>query len=67
MVRLAGGPGEEPPLVTENFRKFAKYSIRKLQKMEYFRLFNKDTTKPCVRFSRVGRKTQLVGEILQKL
>ena len=65
MVGLVGGPGEEPPDAGE-FSKICKIFLIKNAKMENFHLFYKDTSKPCVRPSRVGRKTQLVGEILQK-
>ena len=53
---LVGGPGGGAPLTPENFRKFAKNSRRKLQTLLYFRLFCKEITKPCVKFSRVSRK-----------
>ena len=40
----------------ENFRKFAKYSLRKLQKTQNFRLFYKHTSKPRIKLSRVLMK-----------
>ena len=45
--------------MSENFRNFAKKSLRKLQKMKYFRLFCKEFSKPRVKFSRVWTKTTI--------
>ena len=56
MVGLVGAPGGGASLMTENFRKLATYSLRKLQKMQCFRLFYKDTSKPYIKLSRVWMK-----------
>ena len=62
---LVGGPGGWAPRTPENFRKFAKNSLRKLQKMLYFRLFCKKISKPRGQFLRVWTKNTIVWEILR--
>ena len=47
----------------EKFRKFAKHSRRKLQKMLYFRLFCKKFQNHALNLRACGRKTQLFWEI----
>ena len=59
---LVRGPGGGAPRTPENFRKFAKNSRRKLQKLLYFRLFCKRFSKPCVKFSRVWTKNNCLGK-----
>ena len=61
------GFGGGPPLTQENFRKFAKNSWRKLQKMLYFRLFCKNILKPCVKFWRVWTKNTIVWGNFEKI
>ena len=60
------GPGSGAPRTPENFRKFAKNSRRKLQKMLYFRLFWKKFRNHALNFGAVGRKPQLFWENLRK-
>ena len=38
-----------------------------MQKIDYFMRFFKKIIKPCVKFSRFGRKTKLVGKFLRKI
>ena len=57
---LVGGPGGGAPRTPENVRKFARNSWRKLQKMLYLRIFCKEISKPCVKFSRVWTKNTIV-------
>ena len=56
------GSGGGAPRTPENFRKFAKKFLKKIEKMHYLgRIFNK-FNKPCVNFRALGRKTQSVGK-----
>ena len=62
MAGLVGGPGGEAPRTPENFRKFEKNVLRKLQKMKYFSIFFKKFNKPCVNFfARLDEKHKLLG------
>ena len=54
------------PSDARKFGKFPKNFLRKLQKMDYFRRFFKKIKKPCVKISRLGRKTQLFVKFLRK-
>ena len=65
MAGLVGGAGANPRM-PENFRKFRKNFVRKLQKLHYFSLFFKKLKIHALYFRAFGRKTQLVGEILRK-
>ena len=47
------------PRTPENFRKFAKKFRKKIAKMQYFLLFCKKISKPCVKFSRVWTKNTI--------
>ena len=47
-------------------RKFCK-TFRKLGKMHYFSIFQKNFNKPCVNFFEFGRKTQIVGKFWENL
>ena len=60
-----GSGGRRPPDARKVW-KFQKNFPRKLQKMDYFRRFFKKIKKPCVKFSRIGRKTQLCGKFLRE-
>ena len=62
MAGIVGGLGAESPRTPENFRKFAKDFLRKLQKMHYFSLFFKKFQNYALNVCAFGRKTQLVGK-----
>ena len=47
--------------------KFWKTFFRKLRKMHYFSIFQKNFNKPCVNFFPFGRKTQIVGKFWENL
>ena len=64
--RPRGGPGAGAPQMPENFRKFAKIFLRKLQKSIILAYFNQNFTKPALSFGAFGRKTQIVGTFLRK-
>ena len=59
---VRGGAHRTP----ENFRKFVKDSLIKLQKCSIFAYFAKKVQNPAFNFRPFGRKTQLVEEILSK-
>ena len=67
MAGLVGGLGGCAPRTPyENFRKFAKNSLRKLQKCRILAYFAKKFQNPALNFRWFRRKTQLVEEILRK-
>ena len=55
MAGLVGGPGAEPPDAGE----FSKNFLRKLLKMHYFNIFQKNLTNKALIFRAFGRKTLL--------
>ena len=59
------GSGGGAPRTPENFWKFAKYFLRKLQKCIILAYFSKKFNKPCVNFSRVRTKNTNCWEILR--
>ena len=66
MACIVGGPGGGVPRTPENFRKFAKNFLRKLQKIHYFRLFFKEFQNFALNFARVWTKHTIGWEILRK-
>ena len=48
MAGLVGGPGGGAPRTPENFRKFAKNSLRKLQKCSIIAYFSKNFQNPAL-------------------
>ena len=59
MAGLIGGPGGGATRTLENFRKFAKNSLRKLQRMQYFCLLCTKISKLCVKFSCIWTKNTI--------
>ena len=53
------------PRTPENFRKFVKNSLRKLQKCSILAYFAKRFQNPALNFRAFGRKIQLVAKILK--
>ena len=62
MASLVVGPGRVAPGRPENSRKFAKNFLKKIAKMQTFRLFCKKFQNPALNFRAFGRKTQLLGK-----
>ena len=62
LVRVQGQSTQTP----ENFRKFGKNFVIKLQKLHYFSLLFKKIKNPALNFRAFGRKAQLVGKFLMK-
>ena len=62
-----GGSGGGPPRTSDNFRKFAKVFLRKVQKMHNFSLCSTKLYKPCVNFSCVWKKNTNGWEIFDKI
>ena len=56
----------ESPRTPENFRKFGKNFVRKLQKLHYFSILFNTFKIPALHFSAFGRKTQFAVEILRR-
>ena len=60
MAGLVGGQGAKPPPpTTDNFRKFAKNSLRKLKKGSIFAYFAKKFQNPALNLRAFGRKNTI--------
>ena len=63
--RRGSGGGAEPR-GRQKISKISKKFLKKIAKMDYFRRFFQKIKNPRVKFSRFGRKTQLLG-IFEKI
>ena len=59
MAGLVEGPGAEPPGRRRIFENLQRKFLKKIAKMQYFGLFCKNISKPCVKFSRVKTKNTI--------
>ena len=66
-VGLVGGQGGGAPRTQGNFRKFSKNFLRKLLKMNYFRIFSKNLTNHTLIFREFGRKTHFLEKFEKNL
>ena len=66
MAALVGGPGAEPRTL-ENFRKFAKKFLKKIEKCIILDYFSKKFLNYALNFCSFGRKALLLGNFWEKV